>query len=95
MKYKKNKERIAIIKNSRSNDRKTTKIFVKAIEDNCTEIINEVLSDNNYEIVKRYSLSGIYLLDFPSISEADAAIDKLNACDDIKYATPNYIITIE
>lgn len=87
-----NKEKIITIKNSRSNEYKTTKIFVKGMEDNCIDVINEVLSEFDYTVIKQYSLSKTYLLNFDSIEEADRAIDALNGNTAIKYATPDYRI---
>ena len=85
-------EKITKIKNSRSNECKTTKIFVKGMEDNCIDVINEVLSEFDYTVIKQYSLSKTYLLNFDSIEEADRAIDALNGNTAIKYATPDYKI---
>ena len=90
-----NKEIITRIKNSRPESDKTTGIIVKSMGDDCLNILNDALSDYSYEVIEQYSLSGAYLIKFDSISCADEAIDILNARADIKYAKPNYIISIK
>lgn len=90
------KEIITLIKNSTNSSEKTCDIFVKAIDDNeCTEIIEDVLEGYNYEIIKQYELIGSYLVRLSSVEEADSAIDILNAREDIEYSSPNYIISIK
>lgn len=89
------KEIITLIKNSTDSSEKTCDIFVKAIDDDeCAEIIEDVLEGYNYEIIKQYELIGSYLVRFNSVEEADRAIDILNAREDIEYSSPNYIISI-
>lgn len=90
-----NKEIITRIKNSRPESDKTTGIIVKSMGDDCLNILNDALFDYSYEVIEQYSLSGAYLIKFDSISCADEAIDILNARADIKYAKPNYIISIK
>ena len=89
-----NKEIITRIKNNRPESDKTTGIIVKSMGDDCLNILNDALSDYSYEVIEQYSLSKAYLIKFDSISCADEAIDILNARVDIKYAKPNYIISI-
>lgn len=90
----KRKERIAEIKSKKPDNEKTTGIFVKSLNDNCIDILNECLSSYKYEIVKQYDVTGIYLLEFDSIEHADEAINLLNARSDIKFAEPNYVLTL-
>ena len=90
----KRKERIAEIKSKKPDNEKTTGIFVKSLNDNCINILNECLTSYKYEIVKQYDMTGIYLLEFDSIEHADEAINLLNARSDIKFAEPNYVLTL-
>lgn len=88
----KRKALITDLKSKTSNDRKTNEIFVKALNDDCERILQECLSEYEYEVVKQYTMTGIYMLRFASITTADEAINLLNARSDIKFAEPNYIL---
>ncbi len=87
-----NKAWLSQIKAKKSDSEKTTEIFVKSVSEDCVSIINEVLHGFSYNIIKQYSLSGAYLVDFDTIENADKAIDLLNERTDIKYAYPNYVL---
>ncbi len=89
------KQMITEKKNNTPDEEKTNEIFVKAIDNSETEkIIKEALKGFEYEIVKQYELSKAYLVKFESVQKADEAIDILNARKDIKYAQPNYYISL-
>lgn len=89
------KQMISEKKNNTSDEEKTNEIFVKAIDNSDTEkIIKEALKGFEYEIVKQYKLSKAYLVKFESVQKADEAVDILNARKDIKYAQPNYYISL-
>jgi len=93
-KIQNNKAMIAAIKSEKTDNEKTTEIFVKGMDDDTLDILNQVLENFDYEVIKQYKYSGAYLVKFETVAIADEAIDMLNARDDIKYASPNYIISI-
>ncbi len=83
-------------KNNTPDSEKTNEIFVKAKDDSETEkILKIALSSFEYEIIKVYETTKAYFIAFNSVREADRAIDLLNAREDILYAEPNYIITLD
>ena len=86
------KELIAEVKSKTPDDEKTTEIFVKVLNGDCISILEECLSSYEYEIVKKYDMTEIYLLKFDSVEYADNAINLLNARQDIKFAEPNYVL---
>lgn len=83
---------IAEVKSKTPDDEKTTEIFVKVLNGDCISILEECLSSYEYEIVKKYDMTEIYLLKFDSVEYADNAINLLNARQDIKFAEPNYVL---
>lgn len=83
---------IAEVKSKTPDDEKTTEIFVKVLNGDCISILEECLSSYEYEIVKKYDMTEIYLLKFDSVEYADNAINLVNARQDIKFAEPNYVL---
>lgn len=89
------KQRITEIKNNKPYEDKTNMIFVNAINHAHTEyIMKQALIGFNYTIIKQYNLTKSYLVEFESIEKADEAVDILNARNDIRYAEPNYRISL-
>ena len=89
------KQRITEIKNNKPYEDKTNMIFVNAINHAHTEyIMKQALIGFNYTIIKQYNLTKSYLVEFESIEKADKAVDILNARNDIRYAEPNYRISL-
>ena len=84
--------RTQLNKLTKPDDEKTTEIFVKVLNGDCISILEECLSSYEYEIVKKYDMTEIYLLKFDSVEYADNAINLLNARQDIKFAEPNYVL---
>lgn len=89
------KQRITEVKNNALYENKTNQIFVNAIDHSKAErIMQEALKDFDYTIVDKLKLTNSYLVEFESIEKADEAVDILNARNDIKYAEPNYRISL-
>ena len=89
------KKRITETKNNTDISQKTNEIFVNAVKPNeCKYILQQALYDFEYEVIKKFNLTDSYLVSFNSVEEADRAVDRLNERDDIKYAEPNYRISL-
>ncbi len=89
------KARISRIKAETPDEQKTTKICVNPKDGVSYDDIVNMLAGFEFEFSSKIELTGSYYLNFSSIDEADEAIDLLNSSDNINYAEPNYLITID
>ena len=89
------KQKITEIKNNTPYEDKTNQIFVNAVDLANTKRIMEIALRNfKYTVIKQYDLTKSYLVEFESVEKADEAVDILNARLDIRYAEPNYRLSV-
>ena len=88
------KQLIAETKDLAAENDKTKEFFVKfADASQAEEILTNALSEIEFEVVKQFKLSKAFFVRTNSVSDADAAIDRLNEMNTVEYAAPNYYIS--
>ncbi len=85
------KEKINRVKSAASNEDKTSKVFVKLEEGIEYSTLEKALSNFEYEYEYQMELTGLHVLKFLDVTDADRAIDVLNSKDYVNYAEPDYI----